>query len=183
MKYRWYGASALIFGIGVGMEIPRENKLILSTVQNNTRAYYRLSVMDLKCELSIGELCKKAACAPIEPFFLAERLSQSLPSHAIALKGYHRLKNALIHQGFIKIEDLMCPKNHLFLIVRQECLYGPRKLYSLFMALYDHQMNCVRIIRNDKDQLLNSNALATSITVVINSERLTEIEVEVTSHH
>lgn len=183
MNYRWYTIFMLIPWMVISMELARENKLILSMVQNNTCAYLRLSVLDMGCTLTIQKMRQKVSCAPLFPFFLAERLSQSLPAKPISLKRFYSLKNALVNQGFIKIEDVMEPENQVILVVRQECVYVPRKTYSLFVALYDKNMNIIRTICNEQNEPLKSNSLSTYFNVVINTQRLEEIELEATPNH
>lgn len=166
-----------------GMETVRENKLTLSMARNDTRAYYRFSVLNFTKLKHKHIVAQKLEFIDIEPFFLAERLTQSLPTVPIPLKKYCVLKNVITNQGFIKIEDVMSPKNLVILYIKQKCVYQPNKVYSLVIELYNPQMNLLRTISYSKNEPLQSDKLTTYLNVTLNSENLNEIEIEATPSH
>lgn len=165
------------------MELGRDSKLVLSMVQNNTRAYFRLSVLNFTRLKDKHIIAQKLNCIDIAPFFLAERLTQSLPAIAFKLKRYSVLKNVITHQGFIKIEDVMKPTSLIIVYIKQKCVYQPQKTYSLFIELYTPQMKLLRTILACEKFVLRSDKLVTNINVVFNSENLNEIEVDAAASH
>lgn len=183
MKYLLCYFFLLLPILEIGMQVARENKLILSMVQNNTRSYYRFSVLNFTKLKHKHIVAQKLECIDIAPFFLAERLTQSLPTVAIKLKRHYVLKNVIKNQGFIKIEDVMKPKNLAILYIKQKCVYQPKKVYTLVIELYNPQMSHLRTIFDSKNEPLQSDKLITSINVTFNSEKLSDIEIEVTAQH
>jgi hypothetical protein len=184
MKYLFVYFLLLLPVWGIGMQVARENKLILSMVQNNTRSFYRLSALHLK-ELvhSRLSLLQKVIHARIEPFFLAERLDQRLPSKEIALEEFSVLKNNIVNQGYIKIENVMQPQDFVFLLVKQKCDYETQKKYSLYMALYNERLQTIQVICQRENSLMQGDKLHTYITIVFNSEKLADLEITVTPQH
>lgn len=179
MKYLLCSFILLSFIFINGMQLARENKLIVSMVQNNTRAYFRFSVLDIKyvknneMNKKREELLPKLNCSDsIQPFFLAERLSQSLPSAQLELKEYYATKNDIVNQGVVRIENIMKPKEVIFLFIHQKSTYAPTLVYSLSVELYNSQLHRMRTVACDSHWPLKSNKLCTTFNFVLNSENL-----------
>lgn len=181
MKYLFAYFLLLLPILRACMEPMRENKLILSMVQNNTRSFYRISSLHVK-ELKNKKisLLQKMLNARIEPFFLAERLAQALPSKEIALEGYYVLKNCIMNDGCIKIENVMKPQDFIFLFVKQQCTFENQKLFSLNIALCDSQLKRIRMIERCENCFLKSDKLHSYLNIVFNSDNLHEIEITAT---
>lgn len=184
MKYLFVYFLLLLPIVGIGMQVARENKLILSMVQNNTRSFYRLSALHLEGLVHRKlSLLQKVIHARIEPFFLAERLDQRLPSKEIALEEFSVLKNNIINQGYIKIENVMKPQDFVFLLLKQKCAYETQKKYSLYIALYNERLEPIQVISQHDNSFMQSDRLHTYITIVFNSEKLADMEIEITTQH
>lgn len=192
MNYLWYYFYFLVsWSLGApGMESPVENKLILSMVQNNTREYIRFSVFDYEYPAdgfvhnkNRKKFLKSICQARIKPFYLSGRLSQCLPSREIVFKNYYILKGTFTNQGIILIDNVMKPDEMVFLFTSQvvECTKSPS--YSLKMMLYDSQLNAITTIIEETKRNLKSKQLNTHLNVTLNDDRLSTVQVEVSSTH